>query len=838
MEFHYKAFEINGGTVTYRFEMNGHEFAPTWDFGREIPTTAFFRRAVFDLGMVELVSYWKACCPKDVVISCGILDDSAALFWKKLYRNGLGEFFFRNNITPSDDFIRFHSNGQTFEKACLDKKLCGNLIPVGGGKDSIVTMELLKETREHDLAYLVNLRGKAKQTAELAGFADNNIITAKRTISPELLKMNQDGALNGHTPFSAVVAFSANICAALYGKKYVVLSNESSADEGNTDGVNHQYSKSTEFEQDFREYIASYYDNAPRYFSLLRPLSEWQITKLFVKHERYFTAFLSCNLGSKADKWCCDCPKCLYIYIMLAAFLDDKKLENIFGENLLQKPTMERTLRGLLTPNEVKPFECVGTYEEINHALFLTLQHRDYIPIICKNYSGEFSPDIDDKWNGKHFIPNEFIRYFPLGMSALEQIRGFFSGKRVLVLGLGREGRSTLRILRSCDCFVGVADVNEQDVPSFVKATHFGETYLDFMQDYDIVMQSPGVALFGKDFGNICSQTELLLRFCGGNVVGVTGTKGKSTTSSMLFHILKQHGNDAFLIGNIGVPPLQRLTRFNDDSVLICELSCHQLEYACHSPHIAILLNVLEEHLDHYKDFAAYKSAKENIFRYQTADDVLIRGVGLTCGTLSRQYTCSFEENADITPEQIVGESVAVTSGAKGRHNQLNAAVAMFAAKQAADVSLDISAKYLESFVGLPHRLEELRIRDGRVFVNDSISTIPNAAIMALETFPDTDTLIVGGMDRGISYDTLIKFLTTSSVKNLVCLPNTGKIIGEPLKDVLNVRFAADMEKAVAYALEVTTSRCVLSPAAASYGFYKNFEERGEHFKSLVLDIK
>jgi len=384
----------------------------------------------------------------------------------------------------------------------------------------------------------------------------------------------------------------------------------------------------------------------------------------------------------------------------------------------------------------------------------------------------------------------------------LDKLREFFTGKKTLILGYGLEGQSTERLLKQFGCDYDIADMK------------FGADYLDALNgDYDIIMKTPGVALFDKYAhiaGKITSQTDLFLRFCDNMTVGVTGTKGKSTTSSMIHHILNECGFKSRLIGNIGVPPLDIAGEITPADIIVMELSCHQLEYVQASPKVAVLLNIFEEHLDHYADFAHYKAAKENIFKY--GNWLLIRG-----------------DDADLPRYRALIDTN--TAKLRGEHNYNNMAVAV---KCAAYLKCDEreAAKASESFCGLEHRLELFAVAGGVEWVNDSISTVPEASVAALEAFPETDAIIIGGMDRGIDCSQLITHLNNHGDIAVIALPDSGHKIADLL--TAPTYKAADMADAVSYAKKVAQRCCVLSPAAASYGFYKNFEERGRHFKSLV----
>ena len=445
-------------------------------------------------------------------------------------------------------------------------------------------------------------------------------------------------------------------------------------------------------------------------------------------------------------------------------------------------------------------------------------------------------------------------------MEMKEKLKEFFKGKRVAILGFGREGRSTLEILRETDCGeIGILDKNPVDQNDCEGCTlHCGENYLDHMGDYDIIMKAPGIALFDKVppeiKEKITSQTDLFLRFCNNHTVGVTGTKGKSTTSSLITHMLNSCGKKAVLLGNIGIPPLSAIDTLEKDTIVVLEMSCHQLEYVKASPNTAVLLNVYEEHLDHYVDFNAYKLAKENIYRYQNEYDTLIYNKDLFNDEIRqlkenspnprRIVSVSMEEDKDanvyLSGNDIIFFTDKITYDQlspklEGRHNLYNIAAALTAAQYAIGIGFDFmkAADSVGRFSGLEHRMETVRTVNGVRYINDSISTIPHATIWAVKTF-NADTVIIGGMDRGIMYDDLVKFLNKGDVQTIICLPDSGHKIADMLDTPSAVFKVNNMEEAVQKAAETAKHCCVLSPAAASYGFYKNFEERGRHFKELV----
>ncbi len=434
-EFIYKSYNIledeNKIKIEYFFEIpNLSIFRPIIeieksDINFKSTNSDFVKNLVFNIGMIELISYWKCACPKKIIIECGDLNDEQIAWFKKLYYYGLGEYRYINNIDISmEEMLEIEIN--TKEEYKLDCKdfdnstLNGTLIPIGGGKDSCVTAELLSKEKDDNLCLIIGGKEPSVKSAEIAGYKDK-IIYVKRTIDKNLIELNKKGFLNGHTPFSSMLAFLSYLVAYLTGKKYIALSNESSANESNVEGekINHQYSKSFEFEQDFREYADKYLNASVEYFSMLRPLNELQIAKLFAKNEKYYKIFRSCNVGSKSVpwEWCGDCPKCLFVYIILSPFLYKEKLVEIFKQDLFEKENLLKTFIELCGYGETKPFECVGTYEEVKFAISKTIQELNKknvkLPYLLKYYNENYELtntdiDITKRYNEQNNLPKEY----------------------------------------------------------------------------------------------------------------------------------------------------------------------------------------------------------------------------------------------------------------------------------------------------------------------------------------------------------------------------------------------------------------------------------------------
>ncbi len=375
------------------------------------------KNIVFNLGLVELISYWKVVCSKNIIIKCGFLNEEQIKWFKKLYFYGLGELFYTNGInTNINDFMNIVCTGKPIEIENKKNSKEDFLIPIGGGKDSAVTLELLKEYHSKSYAFIVNPKEVTKKCASIAGYENDRIIEVQRTIDKKLLFLNSVGFINGHTPFSSMLAFLTYFVSSLMNIKYITLSNESSANESNVEGqkINHQYSKSYEFENDFKLYSEKYLKSDVLYFSLLRPLSEIQISKIFTENDKYYKTIKSCNIGSKSSpwKWCNNCPKCLFVYIMISVFWDKEKVIEMFGEDLLDKESLKEIFLGLCGYEKNKPFECVGTYREVNYAISEIIKKREdkKLPKLLNYYKDNFKLISDDNIL-KNFDNNNNLPY-------------------------------------------------------------------------------------------------------------------------------------------------------------------------------------------------------------------------------------------------------------------------------------------------------------------------------------------------------------------------------------------------------------------------------------------
>lgn len=444
------------------------------------------------------------------------------------------------------------------------------------------------------------------------------------------------------------------------------------------------------------------------------------------------------------------------------------------------------------------------------------------------------------------------------------------ANKNIAILGFGREGKSTYRLLRKYfpELSITIADANSGlkenlgiDDPFLVFKT--GLDYLSEIENFDLVFKTPGITLKSLDFRvpkeKILSQTDVFLQFYSKQIIGVTGTKGKSTTSSLIYNILQKSGRDALLVGNIGLPPFEVLNSIRKDTTIVYELSSHQLEVIRKAPHIAILLNLFQEHLDNYISFEAYQQAKFNITAFQDKNDYLIyykedklinnliNHYALQRNYLEYSLVDKVKNGTYLFQNQIyfkngpTAEPVLDINSKrklKGDHNLLNIMAAINACKMTGINNQDI-ANNIQNFNSLPHRLEFVGNIDGILYYNDSIATIPEATIQAIKTLKNVDTLILGGFDRGINYQGLIDFIKQSSIRNIILTGKAGKrmcALFSECNAIQNYQFADNYIDIVKIAKKVTLpSRiCLLSPAASSYDQFKNFEQRGNYFKELI----
>lgn len=426
MKFYYEkySYKIVGKNlhISFLFKVDNVKFTPKViieNVSLQKKNKKVLDNLVFNLGMIELFSYWKATCYPNIIVRAGELSKSQIAWWEKLLINGMGQFFYENKIKKQS--IKIISEGESdFKKGKVSGKEI--MIPVGGGKDSAVTLNIFKDKKP--TCFALN-----PDKAILDSVGDKEIIIAKREIEKNLLEMNRKGFYNGHTPFVAYLSFLSILVSYLFNKKYIAFSNEDSANEENVvwlgKKINHQYSKTYEFEKDFRKYCSTYLIENVEYFSALRMLYEIQIGLIFSHMKDHHKIFLSCNEASKTKsgtkkktgRWCNNCSKCLFVYLILYPFLTKEELLSIFKEDLFENKKLLPILKELIGEKKVKPFECVGTRKEVLVALYLGYKKGEnsfmikYFEknILPKHKNWEkMASEVMDHWNTKNFIPKEF----------------------------------------------------------------------------------------------------------------------------------------------------------------------------------------------------------------------------------------------------------------------------------------------------------------------------------------------------------------------------------------------------------------------------------------------
>ncbi len=425
-----------------------------------------------------------------------------------------------------------------------------------------------------------------------------------------------------------------------------------------------------------------------------------------------------------------------------------------------------------------------------------------------------------------------------------ETIRNLVKDKKVLILGFGREGQSSFRMLLSVGGYqcLDIADANA--VSSDLTATHnviTGAAYMDCLNDYDVVFKSPGIVL-PKDISEyscqFTCQADLFMQVFGAQTIGITGTKGKSTTSSLLYHILKCCGKDVLFGGNIGLPIFDITEQIHPRTIIVFELSCHQLEYAKHAPAKAILLNLYEDHLDHYGTVEKYWAAKKNIYKNQDYGDYLFCNPECLPASGECKAAIIKVKTGDL-PFSSFEDVPGVTL--RGTHNLFNTAFVYDVCRRY-EISDKEFMDALASFKTLAHRLEFVGKLDDIDYYDDSISTTVESAISAIKAIPNAGTILLGGMDRGIDYNPLVEFLPNTRLEHIILMYDSGKVILEKLKNTASpafmekVHYIQDLADACTFAKANASkgTAVILSPASASYGVFKNFEQRGDFFKEQI----
>jgi UDP-N-acetylmuramoylalanine--D-glutamate ligase len=743
------------------------------------------------------------------------LSKKEAEFWNTIYQDGLGEFYFRNKLNPKKS-PKFPYDSKIKNKLFSLEKNNKCLVALSGGKDSIVAAELLKEQGIEVTTIFTETNNKSELVDNVAQKFGGQFLKIQRFLDSQVFQKHK---YDGHIPISAIYAFLGIFYAVLYKYSYFVVANEHSSNFGNVNykgkQINHQWSKSSEFENLFSDYLNNFISADVKYFSLLRPFYEIRIAKLFSNYKKYFSVFSSCNKNFKLVKenksglWCGECPKCVFVFTLLSPFLAKKELINIFHKNLYQDENLLPLFKDILGLGKMKPFDCVGTFEE-SKASFVSGAFKFKNDFIVKTLLSKVKIK-------KEIIKNLFRTQQSLHIPP--QFR--FSGmKNVLILGYGKEGKASKKYIEK----------NYPDLKIKISDKKLDKNYLKSQNDYDFAIKTPGIK---KELVKIPYTTATNIFFAktqemGIKTIGVSGSKGKSTTASLIYSILKEAGKNVKLLGNIGNPMLLALMEpIHNDQIFVVELSSYQLDDIEFSPSIAVVTNLFPEHMDYHSGEKNYFNAKKNIIKFQNKDDIFVCNfnnknlAGWAKGAKAR--IISFADKDFLT---------GINLPLVGRHNKENITGAVAVAKELG-ISDNVIKSAIEKFQTLPHRLEFVGEFKNIKFYDDAISTTPESTIMAIKALKNVDTIFLGGEDRGYSFSQLEKIIKQYRINNVALFPDSGKRIKLKGQKILKTR---SMENAVKFAYRNTAPGkiCLLSCASPSYSLWKNFEEKGDQFKKFV----
>ncbi|MFA7252884.1 MAG: Mur ligase family protein [Candidatus Paceibacterota bacterium] len=745
------------------------------------------------------ISYFKLYCPPKIEVPYDLSKEQAA-FWNTVYRKGLAELFYRNNLDPKKmaKFPAVKKTGATPATFPTSEHL---LLGIGGGKDSIVAAELLRDFNV--TSFLMETQKGDEATDIVMKEIGNPILKVRRMLDPQIFQP-YEGSYNGHIPISAVFAFTGLLSAFLYDYRYMVVGNEVTSNFGNLvyrgEEINHQWSKSAEFESLLQDYTRKFITPDISYFSLLRSFHEIMVAQLFAEYKNYFPLFTSCNRNFKVFKdrpkslWCGECPKCAFVFLLLSAFIGKEELVSIFKKNLFADKNLWPLYEDLLGFGTMKPFDCVGTFEESQAALFLASKHFGDEEMVKAFLPRLKNPEVTVKkvfkTTSAPTLPTPFK---------------FLGIKSVCLLGYGREGKITQKYLKQ----------NYPKLKIGILDQELDKDYLNKQDEYDLAIKTPGITK-SKVTIPYTTATNIFFSKTRNLIIGVTGSKGKSTTASLIYHILKTAGKKVRLLGNIGNPMLEVLfEKIDPTEIFVIELSSYMLEDIEYSPNIALLLNLFPEHMDYHGGIENYYKAKRNIFKFQKTGDIALTG--------------PFTEKITIKKKDIP---------LLGAHNFKNIQAAVKVARLF-KISNSVINGAIKSFKPLPHRLQFIGSFKGIKFYDDAISTTPESTIMAIKTLKNIGTIFLGGEDRGYDFKNLEKILRLYKIKNIVLFPDTGKRILKSRKG-FNILETSDMKEAVAFAFQNTTPGkiCLLSTASPSYSIWKNFEEKGDLFQKWVKKSK
>jgi len=772
------------------------------------------------------ISYYKSGLAESIVFKGKRPSEYLAQFIEKTWFHGLGELAFENKVS-----LRNHINMPFDESVIpLSRKLDlsdKSLVPLGGGKDSLVTIEELKKQDKEINLFMVGNSQLIKEVAEFIGLP---LIQVKRKIDGKLIEYNKTlKGFNGHVPITAINSSIAVLTALLFDFNAVVFSNESSANSANTintdgDEVNHQYSKSEAFENDFSHIVAKEITPSLHYFSQQRQCTELEILEKFSQYPQYFPVFSSCNRNFHIDgshniinsKWCGSCPKCQFVFLGLAPFVEKQQLLAIFGSNLFNDLEQQQGFSELLGLRGFKPFECVGEIEESREAFSQIMDKeawkKDILVRILKN-----------SW-----------------LNSLESLRH----SNIAIWGFGVEGKATAEYLNKYEIDFKVLCKDSEINDQYLCITKTVDVHL--LNTFDVIIKSPGISSYSKLVNETTARvtSPTAIWFANENkekdtsVIAVTGTKGKSTTVSLLAHILEYCEKSVNLVGNIGQP---LITASCDVDYIVLESSSFQIYDGNIQSDIAVVTNLYAEHVD-------WHNGKGNYFKDKLQ---LISGANIKIINAQNPILNNLIKNNDVDYFNLntgyhviddkllyIGNEVLELSEINliGKHNLENIGAALTVCEK---LELDISkcVEAIKIFKPLAHRLQNLGKIGQHYVINDSIATTPLATMAALETLDTTKTtLLIGGFDRGNDWMDFAKELIKLPPNLLIISGDNGTIIHNLLKSLhaqFNFVLCHDLKESIQIAQRQSNKgdTIILSPGAPSFDQFDSYIKRGEFFE-------
>jgi UDP-N-acetylmuramoylalanine--D-glutamate ligase len=427
---------------------------------------------------------------------------------------------------------------------------------------------------------------------------------------------------------------------------------------------------------------------------------------------------------------------------------------------------------------------------------------------------------------------------------------------KIAILGFGKEGQSAYRYFDKPENEIFIHDNNlDVELPEDVESVLGEDAFINLdSYKYDLLVRSPGLRLSEETISTqITTPTNEFFKACKAEIIGVTGTKGKGTTCTLISEILIETGRKVHLLGNIGAPALDELDSIDKDDLVVYEMSSFQLFDIQKSPHVAVCLMVTEDHLDWHKDLNEYHEAKRNIFSHQNSSDVAVYFAGnevskdlASSSKASTKYSYGQSGDVYVKDDKIFAfnKLIADTEIIKlpGRHNLENICAAIAAVWVYTQDDKAIQ-KVLSTFIGLPYHIEHISSKDGIDYYNDSFSTNPSAAIAAVESFDRPQVLFLGGFDKNVNFNILAEVIKKHKMRQIITFAQTGARIKDVLTDhgIENVEFidSDDFETIIKSGIKYVKSGdvVVFSPACASFGMFTDYKSRGEKFNKIIQSL-